>query len=240
MGAQNNKKVQLTSIIIPTYNESKNITQLITEIFTIAKKEKIALEVIIVDDNSPDKTGAIAEKLAKKYPITVVHREGKLGLGTAVVAGFQAAKGDILGVMDADLSHPPTIIPALINPIIQQDYDLTIGSRYVKGGGVEVWPFHRKMISLGATVMAYPLTKIKDPMSGLFFLKRKVINGVSLGAKGYKIGLEIFVKGNYQKYKEVPYTFRNRIYGESKMGSAEFADYIKNILRLAKYKMKKR
>src|SRR3989338_234837 len=237
--AKKNKKNWKISIIIPTFNESKNIAALVAQLFAIAKKENLDLELVIVDDNSPDKTGEIAEQLAKKFPIRCIHREGKLGLGTAVVAGFKAASGNILGVMDADLSHPPEIFPELVKPIINGDYDLTIGSRYVKGGGVEVWPFHRKIISLGATYLAYPLTKIKDPVSGLFFLKKEVIDNVKLGAKCYKIGLEIFVKGNYKRYKEVPYLFRNRIYGESKIGSGEFVDYIKNVLRLAKYKLLK-
>ena len=233
-------KKNKVSFVIPTYNESKNISTLVEQLFAVAKKENIDLELVIVDDNSPDKTGEIAEQLAKKYPLKVVHRSGKLGLGTAVVAGFKAASGNILGVMDADLSHPPEVLPALVKPIIEGGYDLTIGSRYVKGGGVEVWPFHRKIISLGATYLAYPLTKIKDPVSGLFCLKKEVIENVDLGAKGYKIGLEIFVKGKYKKYKEVPYIFRNRIFGESKIGPGEFTDYIKNILRLAKYKLIKK
>lgn len=226
------------SIIIPTYNEAKNIVRLVEEIFSCLKKSKINSELIIVDDNSPDGTGRIADRLAKRYNIKVIHRKGKLGLGSAVIEGFKVAKNDILGVMDADLSHPPKAILRTVAPIMKDEADFVIASRYEPGGGIEEWPFHRKMISDIARIMTRPLTRAGDPLSGFFFLKRGILNGVKLEHKGYKICLEMLVKAKYKKLKEVPYIFRNRFVGQSKMGINEYINYIKNIIGLMIYKVK--
>lgn len=225
------------SIVIPTYNERGNIEKLVPEIFKSCSRLSAAVEVIIVDDNSPDGTGRVAEKLGNRRNVKVVHRSGKLGLASAVIKGFSQANGIILGAMDADMSHPPEILPALIRPILDNEADVVFGSRYVKGGGVEVWPIHRRLMSRVATLMAYPLTTIKDPMSGLFFLKRSVIEGVKLEAKGYKIGVEILVKGKYRKALEVPYVFRNRFVGKSKISASEYLHYIGNLIRLYRHKL---
>ena len=221
------------SIIIPTYNEKENIKKLIISINKILKKD---FEIIIVDDHSPDGTGKIVDELSKKYPVKCVHRKGKLGLSSAVIEGFKAAKGPVIGVMDADFSHDINIVPQLIKPIINNEAELTIGSRYIKGGEIENWPLKRKVISRGATLLSLPLTKIKDPMSGFFFLKKEVIEGIELNAKGYKILLEIIVKGSYDKVKEIPYTFVDRKSGKSKLNKSEYIDYLKNLFNLIKYK----
>lgn len=231
MGMQTARK-NTVSIVIPTYNERGNIEKLIPEIFGSCKALKAAVEVVIVDDSSPDGTGSLAEQLGKKYNVRVIHRSGKLGLASAVIKGFSESKSDILGVMDADLSHPPQILPNLIKPLLDNEAEVAVGSRYVKGGGVEVWPWRRRLVSKVATLMARPLTKVKDPMSGLFFLKRSVIEGVKLHARGYKIGVEILVKGYYMKVCEVPYIFRNRFVGKSKIGAGEYYHYIGSLLRL--------
>lgn len=230
----------MISVIIPTYNEKENIKNLIVEISNIFKKNKIKGEIIIVDDNSPDGTGKIAENLSKKYPVKVLHRKGKLGLSSAVVAGFKAAKGNILGVMDADFSHPPEIIPKLIKPILDENIDFVIGSRHVKGGGMENWPLLRKIISKGATLLARTVTNVKDPMSGLFFLKKSVIKNIKFDSKGFKICLEILVKGNYKTVNEVPYIFKDRRAGKSKLGAGEYFNYLITLMRLLKYKLAKR
>ena len=214
------KTKQAVSIVIPTYNERGNIEKLVPEIFSSCRKLNAAVEVIIVDDNSPDGTGILADKLAKMYNVKVIHRSGKLGLASAVIKGFAESNSGILGAMDADMSHPPQILPSLIKPLLSNEADMVVGSRYVKGGGVEVWPFHRRLMSKVATLMARPLTNVKDPMSGLFFLKRSVIEGVQLHARGYKIGVEILVKGNYTKVCEIPYVFRNRFVGKSKISAS--------------------
>ncbi len=229
-------KKQTVSIIIPTYNERGNIEKLIPQIFKSCEALDASVEVVIVDDNSPDGTGAVAEELGRKYNVRVLHRAGKLGLASAAIKGFSESKSNILGVMDADISHPPQTLPELIRPILKGEAELTVGSRYIKGGGVEVWPFHRKLISGGATLMARHLTRVKDPMSGIFFMKRSVIEGISLNAKGYKIGLEVIVKGKYSKVSEVPYIFRNRFVGKSKLTLMEYVHYLRNLIVLTAYK----
>ncbi|MBI2581421.1 polyprenol monophosphomannose synthase [Candidatus Woesearchaeota archaeon] len=225
------------SIVIPTFNERGNIEKLVPEIFRSCKGLNADVEVVIVDDNSPDGTGKVAEELGKRYNVKVIYRSGKLGLASAVIKGFSESRSEILGAMDADRSHPAEVLPRLITPLLHGEADIAVGSRYVKGGGVEVWPFHRRMVSRIATLLAKPLTPVKDAMSGLFFLRRGVIEGVSLNAKGYKIGLEVLVKGNYDKVCEVPYVFRNRFYGKSKLSLMEYAHYLRNLLVFAAYKI---
>lgn len=230
-------KKQTVSIVIPTYNERGNIEKLIPQVFKSCKGLNAAVEVIIVDDNSPDGTGSVAEGLGKKYNIRVLHRTGKLGLASAVIKGFLESRSDIVGAMDADMSHPAQILPSLIKPLLNNEADIAVGSRYAKGGGVEVWPLHRRIMSRVATLMAYPLTSVKDPMSGLFFLRRKVIEGIRLEAKGYKIGLEILVKGNYAKVREVPYVFRNRLVGKSKISTDEYYHYLNSLIGLYAHRL---
>lgn len=230
-------KKQTVSVVIPTYNERGNIEKLIPAVFDSCKALKADVEAIIVDDNSPDGTGRLAEELGRKYRVKVIHRTGKLGLASAVIKGFSESKSDILGVMDADMSHPPNVLPELIEPILKGEAEVTVGSRYVRGGGVEVWPLHRRIISRAATMMAKHLTKVKDPMSGIFFLKKSAIEGVNLNAKGYKIGLEVLVKGKYSKVSEVPYVFRNRFVGKSKLTAMEYIHYLRNIIVLTAHKL---
>lgn len=223
------------SLIIPTYNEAKNIPFLIEEIFEAVDKSKINLEFIIVDDNSPDDTGKIAEELAGKYPIRVIHRAGKLGLGTAVAEGFKLSDREYIGAMDGDMSHNPVILNQMIVSLI--DNDIAIGSRFEKGGEVEEkWGLHRRIIAKSGKLMAQTLTKVKDPLSGYFFMKKEVINGVNLKTKGYKILLEILVKGKYKKVQEFPYTFRVRKYSASKLNTKEFLLFLGQIINYSFYK----
>ena len=127
------------SLIIPTYNEKDNIRKLIDLLDKEFKKNKINGEIVVVDDNSPDKTGEVLEELKTKYQnLKIIHRKGKLGLSSAVLEGFKVAEGDILGVMDADLSHPTEKIHEMMRQI-ENNADLVIGSRYVKGGKIEGW-----------------------------------------------------------------------------------------------------
>ncbi|MBI2143117.1 glycosyltransferase, partial [Candidatus Woesearchaeota archaeon] len=230
-------KKQTVSIVIPTYNERGNIEKLVPEIFSSCRGLNADIEVVIVDDNSRDGTGRLAEELGKKYNVKVIHRAGKLGLASAVIKGFSESKSDIVGAMDADMSHPANVLPELIEPILKGEADVVVGSRYIKGGGVEVWPLHRRVISRTATMMAGHLTKVKDPMSGIFFLKKSAIEGINLNAKGYKIGLEVLVKGKYSKVSEVPYVFRNRFVGKSKLTMAEYVHYLRNLIVLTAYKL---
>ena len=217
------------SIVTPTYNERQNLPKLAEELFEIvAKDPDIDLELIIVDDNSPDGTGEVADTLAKSFPIKVIHREGKMGLGSAVMEGFALSERNYLGVMDADLSHDPIIIPEMISSL--KDNDIVIGSRFNAESTVENWHFVRKLTSQAGVWLARRLTKVSDPLSGYFFLRRSVLEGVSLTSPGYKILLEILVKGKYSKVKEIPFRFRSREFSTSKLNSQEYFLFIKQLL----------
>ncbi len=223
-------------MVVPTYNEVGNLDELVQRIQQSCLSSGIDAEVVIVDDNSPDGTGARAEELAKDHDVKVVHRAGKLGLSSAVLEGFAAASSDVLAVMDADLSHPPEKIPEMFSKIQSGEAEIVFGSRYVPGGSVEDWPFHRKLISKGATLFARGLTKVKDPMSGFFMLKRSVLDGEKLDPIGFKIGLEILVKGKYSKVVEVPIHFANRKSGKSKLGTGEYLKYLDHAIQLYEHK----
>ena len=225
------------SLVIPTYNEKENIQILLKKIQKEFKKNNIKGEIIVVDDNSPDGTGDILEKLKKKQKnIKVVHRKGKLGLSSAVLDGWKIADGEILGVMDADLSHPPEKIKELFESIKKGEADFTIGSRYIKGGKIEYWNFKRKLMSKVATLLARIYTNVKDPMTGFFMIKKECIDNIKLNPKGFKILLEIIIKGKYKKIKEIPITFVNRVKGKSKAGTKEIIYYMQNLIGYLPYK----
>jgi dolichol-phosphate mannosyltransferase len=221
------------SIIVPTYNESENIPILISKIYEVLERSQINGEIIVIDDNSPDGTDHIAVKLKEKYiNLHVLTRKNERGLSSAVIEGFKTAHGGIYCVMDADLSHPPEIIPKLFELITSGQAELVFGSRYIQGGRIENWSFKRKLISKGAMLLAKIITSIKDPMSGFFALKQSVIDGVTLNPKGFKIGLEIIAKGNYDTIIEVPLVFRDRQYGESKLKGRVIREYLYQLLSL--------
>lgn len=222
----------MLSIIIPTYNEAPNIEPIIQELCKVLEENDIDGELIIVDDDSPDGTGDIAKGLEKDGRLQVIVRKDERGLSSAVLEGFGRAQGELLMVMDCDMSHPPAIVPDLIAPLLENKAEMVIGSRYVKGGGVSNWPLRRKVISRGATLLAKSITSVKDPMSGLFALRREVIEGVQFNPRGYKIGLEILARGNYQTVVEVPFTFKDRAEGESKLDSHVMRDYLGHLFSL--------
>ena len=225
------------SLVIPTYNEKENIQKLIKKIQEEFKKNKINGEIIIVDDSSPDGTGQILEKLKKKQKnLKVIHRKGKLGLSSAVLEGWKIADGEVLGVMDADLSHPPEKIEELFRAIENGEADFTIGSRYIKGGKIKGWNFKRKLMSKTATLLSRVYTKVKDPMTGFFMIKKDVVKNVDLNPKGFKILLEIIIKGKYENIKEIPITFIDRVNGKSKAGIKEIFYYLQNLVGYLPYK----
>ena len=216
------------SLVTPTYNERENIPLLVEEIFAALELESdIDLELIIVDDNSPDGTGDIAESLTERYPVRVIHRAGKLGLGSAVMEGWLSSNRDLIGVMDADLSHDPVILAKLIRSLSEND--IAIGSRYDPESRVEKWPWYRKVISQSGVFLAKRLTGVQDPLAGYFFLHRRVIEGVELTSPGYKILLEILVKGKWDRYSEVPFIFRNREFSSSKLNMKEYCLFLKQL-----------
>ena len=221
------------TLVIPTYNEAGNIPILISRVFDIFRSNNLDGYVIVVDDDSPDQTWKVAEDLKEKYPnLEVLRRQDKRGLSSAVLDGFDMARTDIVGVIDADLSHPPEKIPELVVPIIEGEADFTLGSRYIDQGGIENWPLKRKISSKVATLAVIGLTRVKDPMSGFFFLRKDIINNVNLSPKGFKIGLEILVRTKCEKVKEIPIVFRDREYGESKLSSNVIIDYLIHVSKL--------
>ena len=225
------------SLIIPTYNEKDNIQILLEKINEEFENNKISGEVIIIDDSSPDGTGKILEKLKEKYSrLKVIHRKSKLGLSSAVLEGFKIGEGSILGVMDADLSHPPEKIPEMFKIINNNEADFVIGSRYVNGGKIEGWNFKRRIMSKGATFLAGIFTSVKDPMTGFFMIKKGCIKGIKLNSKGFKILLELIIKADYNKIKEIPITFVNRTKGKSKANFKEIFSYLKNLIGYLAYK----
>jgi dolichol-phosphate mannosyltransferase len=226
------------TLVIPTYNESENLPILLDKVFSVFRESGIEGDVIVVDDDSPDETWKIAEGLKGKYGgLEVLRRLNERGLSSAVLDGFRMSKSSILGVMDADLSHPPEKIPDLADPIMRGEADIVIGSRYIDSGRIGDWSFRRKVSSRLATLAARGLTSVKDPMSGFFLLKREVIENTELNPKGFKIALEILVKGKYDKVEEVPIFFQDRIYGETKLSSGVILDYLLQTLRLYIYKI---
>jgi len=227
------------SLITPTYNEKENVALLAAEIFeTVADYPDIDLELIVVDDNSPDGTGEAADELKDRYPVQVIHRSGKLGLGSAVMEGFALSKRPYLGVIAADLSHDPVILPTLIKEL--EEYDITIGSRFGASSHVEDWALHRKLISVVGVTCARLLTGVEDPLSGYFFLHRSVLDSVNLTSSGYKILFEILVKGRYQTHHSIPFVFRNRQFSRSKLNMREHLLFSKQILYFSSRRLFKR
>ena len=196
-------------------------------------------ELIIVDDGSPDGTADLAESYADVHPVRVVRRPGKAGLASAVLAGFAQARGDVLVVMDADLSHPPEAVPRLVSAI-DDGADLAVGSRYVAGGGTEDWPLRRRVVSRAACLIGNVLVPIRDCTSGFFAIRRSALDGVTLNPIGFKIGFEVMARAHYKKVMEIPYVFRDRELGKSKFGRREVMQYLVQLGQVARDKVLRR
>jgi dolichol-phosphate mannosyltransferase len=224
------------SIVVPTYNERDRLPVLVEAIFAAYAAESLDGELIIVDDNSPDGTGALADDLAARHRITVLHRAGKLGLGTAVVEGFGAASAPIVGVIDADMSHPPHLLPRMLAVMRRRSADVVIASRYIPGGGTRGWPLPRLLMSRVACLMAWGLTPVRDATSGYFLIRRDLARGVAIKAGGFKICLELLVRGQPATVAEVPYVFENRTAGESKMNLKEATGYLDQLRDLRSFR----
>jgi dolichol-phosphate mannosyltransferase len=226
---------RLLSIVIPTFNEKDNIVPLIEQM-----RKALAgydYETVFVDDNSSDGTAEAIESLASKYPVRVLVRKDERGLASAVVHGINNSDSEYVLVMDADLQHPPEVIPALIEKA-KSSVDVVIGSRYVEGGGCQDWGIIRRIISKGAMGLAHlflPATRpVNDPMSGFFMFNRRVVEGVELKPAGYKILLEILMEGKIESTAEVPFVFVNRSGGESKLNAKQQIEYLRHLYSLMK------
>ncbi|MEE4297356.1 MAG: glycosyltransferase family 39 protein [Wenzhouxiangella sp.] len=221
------------SVVVPTLNEADNIDQLLGEI----KKSltgQTRFEVIVVDDASSDGTPDRAQAWANRIDIQVIRRDAPPDLSGAVLDGANAAKAPWIVVMDADGSHPPARIPALLEPLLDHTCDLTIGSRHAEGGSTEGWPWQRHLTSGVATLLAWPFTEVRDPMAGFFATSRERLLGLQTQTAGYKILLELLVQGGDQiRTLEVPIRFVDREHGQSKLGLSQQMTYLKRLAWLA-------
>lgn len=234
----------LLSIIIPTYNERENIVALLNRLVKVLESTPTVKEVelIVVDDSSPDgtadvvlqwladrcvKVGTGNPELARTVPrksikqhlwVRLAKRSRKMGLASAITEGMRKAKGDIIGFMDGDLSHPPEAIPSMLLEFMEsQAADLVIGSRYVSSSSKSTAPWHRRVSSRLANRLARTISPVKDSTSGFLFFRRHVIDPDEIETEGFQIGLDIITKGKHRKYKEIGYQFSGRKSGESKL-----------------------
>jgi dolichol-phosphate mannosyltransferase len=229
----------MISLVLPTYNEAAAVQEVLKRASSVLRAAGEEFELIVVDDSSPDGTAALAESLAKELPVRVVRRPGRGGLALAVVDGWKVAQGDVLGVMDADLQHPPEVLARLVAALGGPRVDLVIASRSGSGGGSADWPWRRRLTSwlathLAACVLPWTLAEVRDPMSGMFLVRRRVLEDVRLEPAGYKILLEVLGKGCYRDFVEVPYMFGPRDRGSSKLGTRQSLEYLLHLARLAK------
>lgn len=218
------------AVIIPTFNEAENSRIIIPQIHAALKTN---YTVVIVDDNSPDGTQTVVQELAKTYPVKLISRPQKSGLASAVIEGMKSVAADAYIIMDADLSHPPEMLPKLRGQI--EIHDLAVASRYVKGGSISGWPLKRRIVSRVAIMLARPLTPVKDVTSGFFAIRHECLRNVNLRPLGFKIGLECFVKADWKSFTEIPFTFTDRRHGESKFSRRELLAYLRHLLHLYAY-----
>ena len=222
------------SIIVPTYNERDNLHTLFERIGRAMKG--FDYEIIVVDDKSPDGTGELAESLSRVYPVKVVKRPGKLGLASAVVDGLKHATGDVVVVMDADLQHPPEVIPLMLGRM--NSCDIVVASRYARGGGMIGFPWYRRFMSRTAALIAWVLLpasrRTSDPMSGFFAFRRSLAGGLKIAEpRGYKILLDLLARYRSARVCDQPYLFMARASGKSKMGLRVIYTYLRHVVKLA-------
>src|SRR2546425_3990986 len=204
------------SIIVPTLNEEENIAPLVSQVTACAVPFR---EILFVDDHSTDATRAEIRALEGSHPIRLIEQDDpNLGLAGAIMSGAQAAEGEILLVMDADLSHPPERIKDLLAPLFAGTADLVVGSRYIKGGSTQGWPMWRRIVSRAGAALAYPLTGLHDSMCGFFAIGRSRLLELAPHTSGFKIVFETIVRGgDMLRVREIPIAFRDRAHGKSKM-----------------------
>jgi dolichol-phosphate mannosyltransferase len=223
------------SIIIPSLNEGENITMIVDRCLS-ALSDDFQVEIIVIDDDSPDLTWRIAAREYSTSPhVRVIRRTSRQDLATAILAGFWAASHEYCAVLDADLQHPPEKLTELLTPLTH-DADIVIGSRYTDQGTIENWSPLRKLVSKGATITAnicVPETRsISDPMSGFFAVRRRIVTESTLRPEGYKLLLDILTHCTYDTVVEIPYVFDNRKHGESNLTLTEYSTFVKHTLLL--------
>jgi dolichol-phosphate mannosyltransferase len=219
-----------TAVIVPTLDEAENILPLVEQI------EQTGLpftEIVFVDDGSSDGTRKIIRDLSQSHAVRLLTRErGERGLAGAIIAGANVSAADAFIVMDADLSHPPEKMTALLAPILRDEADLVIGSRYVAGGATPDWPLWRRAMSRIASLLAFPLTGVHDSMGGFFAVRRACLLQFATNATGFKIAFEMLVRGRRKlRVREVPIVFRDRQRGKSKMSMSEAVRFARDWTR---------
>ena len=226
------------SLVVPTYNEGRNVEQVVRVLSSLLDHAlPNDYELIIVDDDSPDRTWEIAQQMTVEFPnLRVMRRQEERGLSTAVIRGWQAARGEVLGVIDGDLQHPPEILLKLIQAV-KNGADLAVGSRHVEGGGTSDWGFIRRFLSRGAQLLGLIILpsvvgRVSDPMSGYFMVKRSAIADCLLSPVGYKILLEVLGRGQVDRVTEVGYVFQERQEGESKVTWRQYIEYLMHLAKL--------
>jgi len=226
------------SIIVPTYREADNLRPLVEGVLAAMEASPWSAEMIIVDDDSADGTVEVIKELAERWPVRLIVRRQERGLSSAVIRGLGEAAGRILVCMDADLSHPPASVPELIRPVAEGQAEFCLGSRYAPGGSTSSdWGLFRWLNSWVARMMARPLTRVGDPMAGFFCLARETFQQAdTLNPIGYKIGLELMVKGRCRRIREIPIAFVDRAAGQSKLGPTEQWRYLVHLKRLYLYR----
>src|SRR6476661_1102197 len=226
------------SLVIPTYNERRNVKSIVEQLSQLLDGSIPGYyELIVVDDDSPDRTWEVALSLTPEYPqLRVMRREHERGLSTAVIRGWQAARGELLGVIDADLQHPPETLLQLLAEI-QRGADLAAASRHVGEGGVSDWSPVRRFLARGAQTVGLVLLpgvvgRVSDPMSGYFMVRRTCIAGKTMNPAGYKILIEVLGRGDIRWIGEVGYVFQERQEGESKVTWKQYIEYLRHLVRL--------
>ena len=225
------------SLIIPTYQEAANIAPLVQALTQLLDPVlPNDYELIVVDDNSPDHTWEHAQQVAAQFPVQVMRRIDERGLSTAVIRGWQAARGSVLGVIDADLQHPPETLIQLLSEI-RRGADLSVASRHVIGGGVSDWSLARRILSRGAQMLGLVIlpefvSRVSDPMSGYFLVRRGAIADIPLSPVGYKILIEVLGRGQVRWIGECGYVFQERQEGDSKVSRQHYWDYLLHLWRL--------
>ncbi|MBN1344834.1 MAG: polyprenol monophosphomannose synthase [Phycisphaerae bacterium] len=236
-------QTDLISVAVPTYREAENIPLLVPRVHDALRSADLAHEIILIDDDSADGSLDVVDRLARDgLPVRMIVRQGERGLSTAVIRGFDESRGRYLVCMDADLSHPPESIPTMIELLRAGQADFVLGSRFCPGGGTDAqWGLFRWLNSHVAKLLARPLSRLDDPMSGFFALERQTYLRVhDLNPIGYKIALELIVKCGCRDIREVPIHFADRKLGQSKLNATEQLNYLRHLYRLYRYLFSKR
>jgi dolichol-phosphate mannosyltransferase len=235
IGAVTYKKFAL---VVPTLNEAANIVNVLDRAHAALSKISLPWEILVVDDESKDGTQELVRRSSETHPgIRLVERRAQKGLAGAITYGWQHADADILGVMDADLQHPPELLPELVNRVCQGS-DVAIASRYLDADSMKGWSLPRRLISRLSILASKPVQRsglrVRDPMSGFFVLRRKCIEGIQFQSEGFKLLLEILSKGHIRSVAEIPFRFGTRVGGQSKANGMTAVYYFSLLCTLSR------